>query len=247
MAISSPFSLIGTAWRFARKQPALKGVALWFFLVPGAAMNMLSTVMEWNKEAGFLGFSETQQNMFTLIILTAIVLLAVIMLWGGACVLLVGKKLVHSPAGRNRTSLPAIAREGRSFIVPLLLTQVLRLCFTLLWSLLLIIPGILYSLRTVFYGIIVVTEDVAYRDALRRSKDVVHGHLWAMCWRLAIIFIVIYGPPNLLSLLGYWVVEGSYQAATLTMDIVDAALNAPATILALLASVALYDELKSRA
>lgn len=219
---------------------------MWFFLVPGAAMNMLSTVMEWNKEAGFMGFTETQQSMFTLMVVAMIVLFAVIMLWGGACVLLVGKKLVHSPAGRNRTSLVAVAREGRSFIVPLLLTQLLRFCFTLLWSLLLIIPGIIYAIRTTFYTIIIVAEDTAYRAALRQSIALVRGHTWSVLWRLAVILIVIYGPPNLLSLLGYWLVEGMHDSAMLTMDVVDAVLNAPATIIALLAVVALYDELKSR-
>lgn len=245
MAISSPFSLIGTAWSFARKQPALKGIGLWFFLIPGALMNILSTVMEWNSKEGLMGFTAVQQAMFTLIIIIAILILAVVMLWGGACVLLVGKKLVHSRAGRNRTSLAATAREGSAFIIPLLLTEILRFCFTILWAMLLIIPGILYSFRTIFYDIVVVTEGISYRAALRHSKEVVHGKLWAMLWRIVVIFVVVYGPPNLLSFLGYWAVEGA-DAAILTMDVIDAALNAPATILALLSSVALYDELKNR-
>lgn len=245
LAISSPFSIIGTAWDFARKQPALKGVGVWFFLIPGTGMNVLSTVMDWNEETGFMGFTETQQDMFTLMVIIAILLLAVMMLWGGACVLLVGKKLVHSRAGRNRTSLVAVAREGRSFIIPLLLTEILRLCFTLLWGILFIIPGILYSLRTVFYDIVVVTEEISYRSALKRSKEIVRGHLWSMLWRLAVIVIVIYGPPNLLALLGYWA-AGAYDAGMLTMDVIDAVLNAPATIIAILSTVVLYDELKSR-
>lgn len=232
---------------FAYKQPALKGVGLWFFLIPGALMNMLSTVSEWNKETGFMGLIEAQQNILTVILTIAILLLAVIMLWGESCVLLVGKKLVHSRAGRNRTSLVAVAREGRSFIVPLLLTGILRLCIGLLWSLLLIIPGIIYAIRTAFYMIAIVAEDTAYRAALQQSISIVRGHTWQMCWRLAVILIVLYGPPNLLSLLGYQSVEGMHDAAILFMDGIDAALNAPATIIALLSSVALYDELKSRA
>lgn len=209
-------------------------------------MNMLTTVMEWNKEAGFMGFTDAQQHMFTLIIVIATVLLVVIMLWGAACVLLVGKKLVHSPAGRNRTSLAAVAREGRFFIVPLLLTGILRSCIGLLWSLLLIVPGIIYAIRTTFYTIIIVAEDISYRAALRQSIVLVRGHTWQVLWRLAVIFTVIYGPPNLLATLGYWVV-GAYETGMLVMDAVDAALNAPATIIALLASVALYEELKSKA
>lgn len=235
--MKGPFSLIGTAWSFARKQPALKGIGVWFFLIPGALMNALSTVIEWNKE--------TRQNILTVILMVAMLLLAVIMLWGGACVLLVGKKLIHSRAGRNRTSLAAVAREGRSCIVPLLLTGILRSCIGLLWSLLLIIPGIIYAIRTTFYTIVVVAEDTAYRAALKQSITLVRGHTWQVLWRLAVILIVIYGPPNLFSTLGYWSV-GAYVAGMLSMDVVDAALNAPATIIALLSSVVLYDELKSR-
>jgi hypothetical protein len=233
-------------WRFTKKQPALTDVGLWFFLIPGALINMLSTVMEWNVEIGLMGFTEAQQNMLTVIIIAAIILLAVIMLWGGACVLLIGKKLVHSPAGRNRTSLAAIAREGRAFIVPLLLTQLLRFCFTLLWSLLLIIPGIIYSLRTFFYDIVVVVEGIAYREGLHRSKEVVRGHLWAMLWRTAVVFIVIFGPPQLFSFLGYRAVHGMHISATVIMDLIDALLNAPAMIITLLTTVALYDELKRK-
>src|SRR3990167_6279721 len=96
LAISSPFSLIGTAWEFGKKQPALKGVAFWFFLIPGALMNIFSTLMEWNEKAGFLKFTEAQQDMFMAIAIVGILILAVIMLWGSSCVLLIGKKLVHS-------------------------------------------------------------------------------------------------------------------------------------------------------
>lgn len=247
LAISSPFSLIGTAWAFGKKQPALKGVAFWFFLIPGALMNIFSTLMDWNESGDFLGFTEAQQDMAVAIAVVGILVLAVVMLWGGACVLLIGKKLVHSRAGRNRTSLAAVAREGHSFILPLLLTQLLRTCFTLLWTLLLVIPGIIYSLRTIFNDIIVVTEDTAYRGALKRSKDVVRGNLWAMTWRMVAIFLLVYGIPNLVSFLGYLAVDGLAPASTLVMDVIDAALNAPATILALLSMMVLFDELKSRA
>lgn len=239
--------MIGTAWAFAKKQPALKGVGFWFFLVPGTFMNVSSTLMEWNGNGDFMGFTEAQQDMAVAISIVVILILAVVMLWGGACVLLIGKKLVHSRAGRNRTSLAAVAREGKSFILPLLLTQLLRACFTFLWTLLLVVPGILYSLRTIFYGIVVVAEGISYRSALKRSKEIVQGQLWSMVWRMFVLNLVLFGVPNFIAFLGYMAVDGQLPALTIVMDVIDAALNAPATILVLLSTMVLFDEMKGQA
>ena len=181
--------------------------------------------------------------MLSVLLVLGMLIFMVLMLWGVANILLIGRKLVSSRAGRNRTSLTAVAREGRLLIIPLLLTEILRSCFTLLWGILFIIPGILYAIRTTFYNIIVVTEGIAYRKALQRSKTVVRGHTWAALWRIAVLLIVLYAPINLLSFIGYAAVDGSN--ATFAIDILDALLNAPATVISLLATVALYDELQS--
>jgi len=52
--------------------------------------------------------------------------------------------------------------------------------YVFLWSLLLVIPGIYksYQYRMVSY-ILAEEPDIAYRDALQRSKELMQGHKWA--------------------------------------------------------------------
>ncbi len=243
--MKGPLSLIGTAWAYARKQPSLTGVTLWLLLVPGAIVNIGTTLLEWNSDAGAGTLAPEQHATLTLLLIVILVVVAVIMVWGGACVTVIGRKLVHSRAGRKRSSIRAIMQEARVFIIPLLLTSILRSCFALLWSLLFVIPGIIYSIRTAFYAIVIVTEDMAYRSALKRSSALVRGHTWQVLWRLAAILIVLYLPVNVISMLLYTLTEATLGiAGTLGVDILDAALNAPMTMLSILASMAMYDELK---
>jgi uncharacterized membrane protein len=243
--VKGPLTLIGTAWIFARKQPSLAGVTVWLLLLPGAALNMLSTLLDWNTNDGAGSLAPEEHATLTLLAIVGLIVVSILMVWGGACVIVIGRKLVHSPAGRKRTSIRAIMQEARVFIIPLLLTGILRSCFALLWSLLLIIPGIIYSIRTTFYTIVVVTENMAYRDALKRSSALVRGLTWQVLWRIAVILIVLFGPVNILSSALYGLAgEGFGITGTLVIDFLDAAVNAPMTALSLLASMAMYDELK---
>ncbi len=218
---------------------------LWLLLLPGAAVNMFSTLLDWNTNDGAGTLAPEQHATLTLVTIVGLMILSILMVWGGACVLIIGRKLVHSPAGRKRTSIRAIMQEARVFIIPLLLTGILRSCFALLWSLLLVIPGIIYSIRTTFYTIVIVTEDEAYRSALKKSASLVRGQTWQVLWRVAAILIILFGPVNILSSALYGIVgEGFGMTGTLVIDVLDAAVNAPMTALSLLASMAMYDELK---
>ncbi len=243
--MKGPLSLIGTAWIFARKQPSLAGVILWLLLLPGAAVNMFVTLLDWNINDGAETLAPEEHATLILVTIVGLVILSILMVWGGACVLIIGRKLVHSPAGRKRTSIRAIMQEARVFIIPLLLTGILRSCFALLWSLLLIIPGIIYSIRTTFYMIVIVTEDEAYRSALKKSSSLVRGHTWPVLWRIAAVLMILFVPINILSSALYGIAGAGFgTTGTLVIDVLDAAVNAPMTALSLLASMAMYDELK---
>lgn len=69
------------------------------------------------------------------------------------------------------------AAEGFRNFVPALLVYLLVMIFSLLWGLLLIIPGIVagYSYIMSFY-ILVENPDMAPMDVLRRSKEMMKGH-----------------------------------------------------------------------
>lgn len=125
--------------------------------------------------------------------------LSVVVTWGTVCMLTIGKRLLQAKAGRARTSFKAVRKAAGPFFIPVFLTGILRGIFTLLWALLLIVPGIIYSIRTVFYAVIVVCEGVSYREALMRSKDVVHGQFWNVLLSLAGFILIIILPVQILN------------------------------------------------
>jgi hypothetical protein len=226
---------------FVTRQPVLRMVVIVLFILPGSLINIFSTVLMWNDE-GLLPLTDTQRGMLTLLLVAAIIILSIIMIWGNASVLLVGRRLARSRAGRNRTSFKAVRGEARRFILPLLLTELLRACFILLWGLLLIIPGVVYAIRTAFFEVVTVAEEVTYRSALRRSSEVISGKTWSALWRIVVIMCITILPVNIFTLLLYRLVEDA--KLTLLIDILDASLNGLVAPLYLCSMIALYDTLK---
>lgn len=187
------FELIGNAWNFCRKQPALIHVGFWLLLLPMLAITLLSRFIELQRFQ-----NETQSGPATAASL-GIVALTVVFVWGLASVLVVGKRLLAAKAGRSRTSFKAVRREARAYIIPLILTSILRSIITFLWGLLLIIPGIIYTIRTVFYFIIIVEEGIAYRPALQRSKELARGQIWNIFWRVVALALFLFGIISIVS------------------------------------------------
>lgn len=133
--------------------------------------------------------------------------------WGVACTLVVGKRLLQAKSGRLRTSLKAVAGQARGLVAALLLTDILRGCIAMLWTLpavglaivamttldlrtivasaietgrpflylsgicLLLILPLLYLLRTTFAPLSIAYEKTAFRDALKRSKELTKGRI----------------------------------------------------------------------
>src|SRR3989338_701328 len=220
-----------------------------------------------------------------LLFLPAMLLLSILVVWGTACILLVGKRLVQSKAGRARTSFATVRKDAATYVLPLLLTGILRACFTFFWMLpgliilfieillllperigvplittdssgmwtlmllisttgLGVIPSIIYSIRTVFYEVVVVGENKYYRGALQKSKQVVLGHTWRVLFYIVGLSVVLFFPPT--------VVGGLFETLIVTLeprfvaasDVVSAALTSGVTLLFLLANMSLYGALK---
>lgn len=245
--MSSPFTLIGTAWSFYKKQPVLNEIAFWMFFLPIAFMDVFS---------GMIGIAEAQNvdeislasytAMEIAIVIPLLVAMLFFLFWGQACVLTVAKRLVNSPAGRNRTSFKAVRKEAYKFIGPLALLEILRGIMTLLWAILLIVPGVIYSVRTIFYDIMLIEEGkVAYgRPVLNKSKDFVKGRTWSVFLSLILLSVCIFIPIGIIDS----IIVGTVTTIDSRLDTLGAVLadffDAFAGVFFMVCVVALYAELK---
>ncbi|MBI3331596.1 hypothetical protein HYZ99_01405 [Candidatus Peregrinibacteria bacterium] len=242
------FTLIGSAWRFYRKQPALTPVVVWFLFLPLTAINILarmirpplSGVMIPGTYDGMIAPSPSALLLF----LPTIFVLSLIAIWGTACILLVGKRIIHSKAGRSRTSFSAVRKDALSYVFPLLLTGILRGCFMFFWTLLFIVPGIIYGIRTIFYEVVVVAEDLRYRTALQRSKQVVRGHSWRVLFYILGLSLLLFIPATIIATIVDLIIVNVNHRMLPLSDIVSAASMSFATMIYLLANIDLYGKLK---
>lgn len=186
-------SITGESWDFARKQQAVLHVGWWFMVLPATVMFALQEFIRRNEV-----LFNTQPDKALLAMLATMVCVLVL-LWGITCILSVGKRLLQAKAGRARTSFKAVRTQASNTFIPYLLTSALQSIFTFLWSLLLIIPGVIYSIRTIFTPVIVVCEGVYYAQALKRSRELVKGHTLEVLWKIIGIAIVTMLPAGFLS------------------------------------------------
>lgn len=185
------FALIGSSWDFFRRQPALLSVGIWMLFLPTLGIDALNVL----HDSGIV--TPDIKAGAAIGILLLILLLSLVIVWGQCCIYVVGRRMLQAKAGRARTSFGALATQAKPFVIPFVLTHVLRACITLLWTLLLVIPGIIYALRTTFAPVIIVGENKAYRAALQRSKDAVKGHSWRIFGTLLLLVILLFVLPFL--------------------------------------------------
>lgn len=155
--------------------------------------------------------------------------------WGQACILI---------AGKGRRSFRSLLRAARPLIIPLLLTGLLRQCFTLLWGLLLILPGIIYNIRTTLFDAVIAREGQQYRQALRRSAFVVRHNMWRTVGIVIATYILFFLPayiPETLPLLLPSIAQALFWriGILLAKNII----LAGGMALSLLTHIALYQEL----
>ena len=76
---------------------------------------------------------------------------------------------------------------GKFFVLNLLIG-----IFVMLWSLLFIIPGIYMALAYSMAIWIFIYEDVSGTAAIKKSKELIKGHWWAVLWRFAGVYLLFY-------------------------------------------------------
>ncbi len=240
--VRSTTSLIGSSWTFYRRQPALNHVGFWLLFLPLLATNILLRLAYLVEEGMLTVQNETAAVGFLVLTLG----LGVVMVWGTAGVLVIGKRQLKSSAGRTRTSFKAVARQARPLVIPLILTGLLRGALTILWGLLLVVPGIYYSLSTTFYPVVLAVEGKSYRAALRQSRNVLRGQWWPGIIRFILLSIFLFVPPYAI----FWwidqILPNDALAALITLDFVSSAVESLMLILFTLAMIALYGELKKK-
>ncbi|MBI3619219.1 hypothetical protein HY213_04280 [Candidatus Peregrinibacteria bacterium] len=115
----------------------------------------------------------------------------------------------------------------------------------LLFALLpLLIPSLLYSIRSSFFAVALVVEDLRFRAALRQSRRVVRGRFWYAVRSLIIMTVAWILPAKILSMILQSVIERHAPSLILINDILANALDGAATLLFLLSLTALYGALR---
>jgi hypothetical protein len=147
-------------------------VALWLIFLPSVVTGL---VLDYQMDHRDLMMVRPET---ALVLILIQIILSLFLVWGTVCLLVIGKRLLQAKSGRSRTSFKVVRSEAAALIIPFVLTSILRNIMTILWGILLIIPGIVYFIRTVFSPVVIACEGISYRPALRKSADVVRGNFW---------------------------------------------------------------------
>ena len=119
----------------------------------------------------------------------------------------VGVMLVCSE--NQDVSAKELFKKSKQYFSSYLGVSILIAIFTLLWTLLFIIPGIIFSVYYSFAAFIVVYENKKAMAAIKQSKNLIKGYWWAIFGRLAYVVIFIMIINILLSSPNYFLPKNS--------------------------------------
>jgi hypothetical protein len=174
------------------------------------------------------------------------IVFALILLWGTACILSIGKRLLQAKSGRTRSSFKTVRTQASATFVPLLLTSILRSILIILWSILLIVPGIIYFFRTAFYPVIVVCEGMAYRPALKQCIELSRGKFWSITGTVLGLSVLTLLPAQIVSGLFAFIAKDIGIGALVAANIASCLLFTLALTLYLLGMIGAYDYYRPR-
>lgn len=233
------FALIASAFQFFKRQPALMHVLLWMLALPALVVQILLRLIV---------FPGHTSNISTLILLIPVfIILILVIVWGLACVLLSVRRTMQTKAGRARTSFRTLRKESSAYVGPLISTYVLGALHVLLRFLLLIVPGILYSIRISFACVAVVCEDVSGLDALNRSVEITKGRTWRVYLTLLFLGVILFVPTRVLSFALEWFIVMRVPEFFILADIVSVLAESFAATLFTLSLVELFGTLRRMA
>jgi len=180
--LTKTFAILEEAIRVWWKNlPKIVMLYLWgllFVVIPLAVVLIFSGLMVWQGDNASLALKTV-----TLIITVAGILLAIYFaIRAYISVFVLVKKNYEGQA-------PAIFKETKKLFWPYFGLVVLTTIFILLWSLLLIIPGIIYSVLYSLACYAFFFEDLRGLAAIRRSIQLVRGYWWPVFGRFIVLGI----------------------------------------------------------
>jgi uncharacterized membrane protein len=154
--------------------------------------------------------------------------------------------MLQAKSGRTRTSMNTVSAQVKVIFFPFLLTSILRSIHTILWGILLIVPGILYFFRTALYPVIVICEGVAYRPALKQCIDMSRGQLGTVAMSIIGLSVLTLFPAQLLAIAFDNLAEGLNIGAVIAANIASSLLFVFALTLYLLSLIGVYEYCKPK-
>lgn len=217
------------SWDFYTKNTTLNWLTIWLLFAPNALLLLQDIVIHepWMLP-GRTGLTSREITLILLSAI-AFIAMQCMLVWGSASILVIGKRQIQNKAGRARTSFSAVRNEAKALILPLLFTGILQGINIVYYSLLFIIPALLlstlsesntfirhgmhllmlsplllpaivYGIRTMFYDVIIATGGQPYRESLKQSKELIHGHTWRTFGVLIMFCVVAFFPSAIVSL-----------------------------------------------
>lgn len=122
--------------------------------------------------------------------------------------------------------------------------QFLQRCGPMFFALPLLIPAAIYQLRTVFFAVVVTSEDLRYRDALRRSRSIVRGRTWQVLWVLLALGVILFVPVTIAGGIAQFLQTAFLPDLPILSALLYDVLYAGAGFLFLLSLVAFYGKLR---
>lgn len=199
----------------------------------------------------FISLTSTYLNYIntinTLIFLTISIASLIFTLWASIALAQTLKKIL---IGAPTSAWQETFKENSRYIGPVILVSVLVGLIVLGGTLLLIIPGIIFSIWYSFVFYTVIFEDKRGLSALSASKNMVINRWWIIAWRIFAPALFFSLCAMLIQWVLYWPLEifiNTKIVLDTSMGIINSALNVLLAPLTATASILLYMKAKTNA
>jgi uncharacterized membrane protein len=159
--------------------------------------------------SGYLISDPTTANIFNIVLAVLGAVAVVCAVYFGLRAQLTGLIII---AGDSQGTVGEAYRKAKPFVWSFLALILITAIFTLLWTLLFIIPGIIFAVSYVFAQFVFLFEGLRFTAALKRSRELVKGHWWAVFGRLVCMWLVYVVVGIVLSMFGKAGGEGTQGA-----------------------------------
>lgn len=209
------FDLIGKAFWVFSKHPGKYFGLLWLYLLCFFAIGIVAGIVAmglvfiwvWSIDSNL---TLIQIPSWLMIIGGALAIVAVIAIVYIAIIYAVSLlHLIHQHIQWNNPSLKSVITYSRSLDLSKYFGLGLVKWLYLFWlSLLLLVPGIIYSIYWLFTSQIFVIEGLGYPEALDRSKKIVEWRWWNLFGKMLVIVITVW----LIYMASWWVLSELLQS-----------------------------------